>query len=134
QFLEERRLSGVRVGVARKGFCGVTAEVDLALESAIEVLRTLGAEVVDPVVLRKISFGGFSKEVRKVLEILDEQARVEYFESLHPDSPFSSFDQFYYVALTAQFPTLVDLKGMLREVSPQDVSALQAGGAGLAKL
>jgi amidase len=125
QFLRAGALSGVRVGVARKGFCGVTAEVDLAFESAVEALRGLGAEVVDPVVVRRISFGGFSKEVRKLLEVLDEQARVEYFESLHPDSPFSSFEQFHYVALTAQFPTLVELKEMLRGVSPQDVSAMR---------
>jgi amidase len=128
QFLRERSLRGIRLGVARKGFCGVTAEIDLAFESAIEVLRKLGAEVVDPVVLRKISFGGFSKEVRKLLEILDEQARVEYFKTLHSDSPFTSFEEFYYFVLTAQFPTLIDLKGMLRGVAPQDVSVPHSAG------
>jgi hypothetical protein len=123
-FLKQGDLSDVRIGVARKGFCGVTAEVDLAFENGIEVLKTLGAEIVDPVVLRKISFGGFSKDVKRLLETLDEQARVEYFATLHSDSPFTSFEQFYYFVLTAQFPTLVDLKGMLREVSLPDVSTL----------
>jgi amidase len=124
RFLRHGDLSGVRIGVARKGFCGVTAEVDRAFENAIEDLKMLGAEIVDPVVLRKISFGGFSKDVKRLLEILDEQARVEYFETLHPDSPFTSFEQFYYFVLTAQFPTLVDLKGMLRTVSPPDLATL----------
>ena len=133
RFLQNGDLSGVRIGVARKGFCGVTAEVDLALEKAIEVLKSLNAQVVDPVVLRKISFGGFSKEVKKLLETLDEQARIQYFESLHHDSPFTSFEQFYYVALSAHFPTLVDLKGMLRGVSPQDLSTLKGGGSELSK-
>ena len=121
-FLRHVDLSGVRIGVARKGFCGVTAEVDLAFENAIEVLKLLGAEIVDPVVLRRISFGGFSKEVKRLLETLDEQASVEYFETLHPDSPFTSFEQFHYFVLTVQFPTLVDLKGMLKGVSPQDIA------------
>ena len=124
RFLRHGGLSGVRIGVARKGFCGITAEVGLAFENAIEVLKLLGAEIVDPVVLRKISFGGFSKDVRRLLESLDEQASVEYFKSLHPDSPFTSFEQFYYFVLTAQYPTLVDLKGMLRGVSLPDVASL----------
>jgi len=124
RFLRHGGLSGVRIGVARKGFCGVTAEVDLAFENAIEVLRLLGAQIIDPVVLRKISFGGFSKDVRFLLETLDEQASVEYFKTLHPDSPFTSFEQFYYFVLTAHLPTLVDLKGMLRKVSLPDVATL----------
>lgn len=124
RFLRHGDLSGVRIGVARKGFCGVTAEVDLAFENAIEVLKLLGAEIVDPVVLRKISFGGFSKDVKQLLETLDEQASIEYFKTLHSDSPFTSFEQFYYLVLTTQFPTLVDLKGMLRGVSLPDVPTL----------
>jgi amidase len=133
RFLRHGDLSGVRIGVARKGFCGVTADVDLAFENAIEVLKLLGAEIVDPVVLRKISFGGFSKDVKQLLETLDEQASVEYFKSLHPDSPFTSFEQFYYFVLTAQFPTLVDLKGMFRGVSPQEISSLNGAGSDRAK-
>ena len=122
RFLRPGDLSGVRIGVARKGFCGVTTEVDLAFENAIKVLKLLGAEIVDPVVLRKISFGGFNKDVRRLLEILDEQGRVEYFKTLHPDSPFTSFEQFRYFVLAAQFPTLVDLKEMLRGISLPDVA------------
>lgn len=124
-------LSGIRIGIARKGFCGVNAEADLAFENAIEVLKQLGAEIVDPVVLRKISFGGFSKDVRRLLETLDEQASIEYFETLHPDSPFTSFEQFYYFVLTAQFPTLIDLKGMLKQVSLQDVATANSAGSEL---
>ena len=132
RFLTNRDLSGVRIGVARKGFCGVSAEADLTFENAVEVLKLLGAEIVDPVVLRKISFGGFSKDVKRLLETLDEQASVEYFKTLHPDSPFISFEQFYYFVLTAQFPTLVDLKGMFKGVSLADIASLDHAGSELA--
>jgi hypothetical protein len=122
QFLREGDLRGTRIGVARKGFCGVTEEIDAAFESAVEVLKQLGAEIVDELVLRKINFGGYSKETKRLLEILDERARLDYFETLHPDSAIDSFERFHYVALTSQYPTLVDLKAMLRGISLKDVA------------
>ena len=48
QFLSADALEGARIGVARD-FFGSNAEVDQALNTAIDELETLGATVVDPI-------------------------------------------------------------------------------------
>jgi len=45
-------LSGRRIGVTRRGFTGYHPEVDARFEVALDVLRQLGAEVVDPADLK----------------------------------------------------------------------------------
>ena len=53
QFLDPSGLKGARIGVARKQ-ADLGAAVDKVLESAIEVLRRAGAEVIDPTDLSNI--------------------------------------------------------------------------------
>jgi len=49
QFLDPDALQGARIGVPRNaGFFGYSRQADLIAEAAIEVLRDLGAEVIDP--------------------------------------------------------------------------------------
>lgn len=50
QFLDENGLEGARIGVSRQHF-GFDPNVDALMEKAIEVLRSKGAEIVDPVEL-----------------------------------------------------------------------------------
>jgi amidase len=50
QFLDPNALKGARIGVPRNAsFFGYSREADMIIEAAIDALRYLGAEVVDPV-------------------------------------------------------------------------------------
>lgn len=48
RFLDPDGLRGARVGVARQGFFGYSPHADQIVEGALEVMRSLGAVVVDP--------------------------------------------------------------------------------------
>ena len=49
QFLDPNGLRGARIGVPRNvGFFGYSREADVIIEAAIDALRHLGAEVIDP--------------------------------------------------------------------------------------
>lgn len=48
QFLEARGLHGIRLGVPREVYFGAGAAPDAAVEQTLNVLRDLGAEIVDP--------------------------------------------------------------------------------------
>ncbi|CAA9551200.1 MAG: Putative secreted amidase SCO6344 [uncultured Thermomicrobiales bacterium] len=49
QFLDPNALQGARIGVPRNaGFFGYSRQTDIITEAAIQVLRDLGAEVIDP--------------------------------------------------------------------------------------
>jgi amidase len=47
-FLDPDGLRGARIGVARQAYFGYSPKTDRLIEPLIELLRTLGAEVVDP--------------------------------------------------------------------------------------
>jgi amidase len=61
QFLDLDGMRGARIGVARN-FCGFNEKVDRIVDGSVEVMRKLGAEVIDPadittvVQLREIEF------------------------------------------------------------------------------
>jgi amidase len=48
QFLDPDGLRGSRIGVPREVYCGYSAHADLIVNAAIEQMRKLGAEVIDP--------------------------------------------------------------------------------------
>lgn len=48
RFLDPAGLRGARIGVAREGYFGYSDEADAIVEAAIEAMRQLGAEIVDP--------------------------------------------------------------------------------------
>jgi amidase len=48
RFLDARGLKGARIGVARQSFFGYSTETDKLAEEAIGLLKTQGAEIVDP--------------------------------------------------------------------------------------
>ncbi len=48
RFLDPDGLRGARVGVPRRRYFGYSAEADAIVETAIDAMRRLGAEVVDP--------------------------------------------------------------------------------------
>jgi len=51
RFLDRDALRGARIGVARQGYFGYSARADAVADEAIAVLKTLGADVVDPVMI-----------------------------------------------------------------------------------
>jgi amidase len=48
QFLDVNGLRGARIGVARQSYFGYSAKADAIVNTAIERLRGLGAEIIDP--------------------------------------------------------------------------------------
>ncbi|MDP9354583.1 MAG: amidase [Chloroflexota bacterium] len=48
RFLDPNGLRGARIGVARASYFGYSEEADIIVNGAIEALRQLGAEIVDP--------------------------------------------------------------------------------------
>src|SRR5205823_5611215 len=51
RFLDRDALRGARIGVPRHGYFGYSARADAAADAAIAVLKSLGAEIVDPVAI-----------------------------------------------------------------------------------
>jgi amidase len=122
RFLKKNGLHKARIGIARDGFCGVSADVDKALEDAILVMKDLRAEIVDPIGIEAVPYGGSNEEDRMLIEAADQKARVDYFKGLACNSPIRSFEQFAFLALTSEFPTVLDLRSILRDVFLNDVS------------
>ncbi len=48
RFLDPNGLRGARIGVARASYFGYSEEADIIVNGAIEALRQLGAEIIDP--------------------------------------------------------------------------------------
>src|SRR5207248_8676825 len=48
RFLDEDGLRGARIGVARAVYFGYSEKADAIIERAIDTIRELGAEVIDP--------------------------------------------------------------------------------------
>ena len=53
RFLSEDGLRGARIGVPREGYFGYSTKADAIADHAIAVLRSLGAEIVDPCAIPK---------------------------------------------------------------------------------
>ena len=51
RFLDRDGLRGARIGVPRSGYFGYSVKADAIADQAIAVLRSLGAEIVDPVAI-----------------------------------------------------------------------------------
>ena len=51
RFLDKDSLRGARIGVPRHGYFGYSARADAVADAAIAVLKSLGAEIVDPVTI-----------------------------------------------------------------------------------
>ena len=50
-FLDPDGLQGARIGVPRAEYCGYSTKVDAVVDHALDVMRSLGAELVDPVTI-----------------------------------------------------------------------------------
>jgi amidase len=48
QFLDPDSLRGARIGVPREVYCGYSTHVDRVINAAVEQMRALGADIIDP--------------------------------------------------------------------------------------
>ncbi len=55
QFLDANGLRGARIGVARRKFTGYQPQLDMLFEQTIELMRDLGATIIDPADIPTIS-------------------------------------------------------------------------------
>jgi amidase len=88
-FLDPGGLAGARLGVARECF-GYHEGVDAVVEDAIGTLRSLGAEVVDPVRASTLPFFG---ELEIELFLHGMKASVNGYLASHPKSKVRSLEE-----------------------------------------
>ena len=87
QFLDEGALQGARIGVARSQF-GFDPNADALMEAAIEVMKSRGAVIVDPVALP--TFGDFEGSGFEVLLYEFKADLNAYLAGLGPDAPIKT--------------------------------------------
>jgi amidase len=86
RFLDKDGLRGARIGVSRN-FWGFDSRVDQVMAHALEVLKSLGAELIDPA-----NVDNESKYGKSELEVLlyEFQADVDAYLAEHPAAPVQS--------------------------------------------
>ena len=90
EFLDPRGLRGARIGIARK-FFGFDDRVDKLMESAIEVLKKSGAEVIDPADIP--TEGKFGDSEFEVLLFEFKADLNAYLAGLGPGAPVHSLKE-----------------------------------------
>jgi amidase len=85
QFLQRGALRGARLGVARDYFGG-DPEIDALAEAAIEKMRELGAEIVDPVYLDRPVVEDF-QEIRRIADYRFRPDWEAYLATFGPEVP-----------------------------------------------
>ncbi len=87
RFLDPDGLRGARIGVARQ-FCGFNERVDRIVDSAVETMRSLGAEVIDPVEVKNVQAYSGTEFTVLLYEFKDGLNR--YLAGLGPAAPVRS--------------------------------------------
>ncbi|NNG16567.1 MAG: amidase [Gemmatimonadales bacterium] len=85
QFLDPGGLKGARIGVARKRFFGYSDSADRLVNDAIEVMRGLGAEIVDPADIPRV--GDYDDAEFTVLLYEFKADLNAYLADLGPNAP-----------------------------------------------
>ena len=90
RFLDPEGLQGARIGVARS-LCGFSEKVDALLEAAIEQMRRLGAEIIDPCGLPS---AGEIRDTEYLVLLYEFKADLNrYLEGLGPQAPVHSLQE-----------------------------------------
>ena len=89
RFLDLNGLKGARLGVARK-FFGATSRANKILDAAMEVMKSAGAEVIDPADLP--THGQFGAAEQLVLLYEFKAGLNAYLASLGPNAPMRTID------------------------------------------
>ena len=119
-FLDPRGLSGARIGIARAKFFGYHMGLDHAVEAAIEVMRHLGATIVDPADIETTGkyddaesealLYEFKADLNRYLSELGGPARVHTlgdviaFNQAHRDAELPFFGQELMIKAQAKGP------------------------------
>jgi amidase len=90
KFLDAQGLRGARLGVARKFFSSST-RANKVLDSAIEVMKRAGAEIIDPADLP--THGKFGSAEHQVLTYEFKADLNAYLASLGPNAPVHSMEE-----------------------------------------
>jgi amidase len=90
QFLDPKGLRGARIGVVRKLF-GFHDGVDKLMNAAMEEMKRLGAELVDPVTIE--SLGKFDDSEQEVLLYELKADLNAYLAALGPGAPVHSLEE-----------------------------------------
>jgi amidase len=88
-FLDKDGLKGARIGVSRN-YWGFDTRVDQIMDHAVEVIKSLGAEIVD-----KTNVNNESKYSKSELEVLlyEFRADVNTYLAQHPNAPVKSMKE-----------------------------------------
>jgi amidase len=90
-YLKRGSLKGARIGIARD-FMGKDAEVDRIVNAAIEQLKALGAEIIDPIKYPDYLLAG-KQSIYNMLVASEFKAQVtQYLKTTKPQYP-KSFDE-----------------------------------------
>ncbi|MGO8946762.1 MAG: amidase [Ktedonobacterales bacterium] len=121
-FLDAGALNGARIGIAREIFFGYSANSDAVAEAAIEVLRTAGAQIVDPANIATakaiqdstseltVLLYEFNADLNAYLAVLPSEARIHSllelieFNNAHRDQEMPYFGQEYLEMALAKGP------------------------------
>jgi amidase len=88
RFLDPAGLEGARIGVARKRFFGYSDSADRLVDDALEVMRGLGAEIVDPADIPRV--GDYDDAEFTVLLYEFKADLNAYLADLGPSAPMRS--------------------------------------------
>lgn len=89
QFLDADGLRGARIGVARQTYFGYNNNADTITEAAIAIMRTLGAEIIDPANIPTSEQMAFSKAEMSVL-VYELKADMNAYLTELVESPMRS--------------------------------------------
>jgi len=90
QFLDTRGLQGARIGVARNTF-GFHEKIDELMEEAIDIMKQMGAEIIDPANLE--TDGEFGDSEYEVLLYEFKADLNKYLSRLGPGAPVKTLEE-----------------------------------------
>lgn len=100
RFLDPAGLRGARIGVAREVYFGYSEKADALVEAALDAMRALGAEIVDPADLPT------AKQIKaseSEIEVLHHEFKADlnaYLSDLGPEAPVHTLEE--VIAFNAQ--------------------------------
>jgi amidase len=87
RFLDRNGLRGARIGVPREGYWGYSAKADRVAEEALKVMKSLGAEIIDPADIPTAKKGFLGTNELTVLLYEFKADLNAYLASLGPGAP-----------------------------------------------
>ncbi|WP_231577960.1 amidase [Thermorudis peleae] len=92
RYLDPQGLKGARIGVARQTFFGYSPAADAVIEEAIQVMRDLGAEIIDPADIPTAQQIATSDAELTVLLYEFKHDIAAYLARLGPDFPMKTLE------------------------------------------